>query len=482
MHTTSEYEYLLDEDGVLGVNVDQDDGELEIRVSDGRSVDEVVPDDFECEYDVVTIDEGFGEVREGYDILIADGTEQPTYRENRLRSVMEGMSEGHKNVTAGTAGPYVVNVTDTSKGKWADDVSEGDLVRMSNNHVYALTNKASLGDEITQPGPMDGGSVPDDVVGTLAGYLPIEDGVTADVAVRTADRTVDNPRPHGLPVEYGTSIHRGDPSELKGEEVCNTGRTLGVRWADVKRTGASVRVRYGGDLGVVTLKNQCYAGDMSEGGQSGSPVYREKTGELCGLLYAGSPDSTIFTHVTTIEENFGVEFSTFLDSIGVEVEGGWSRGVAHPNDRQVTVSASFENFTDGNLAYSTGRVTVPDGWSVANISGAGAGIEKDSYVAFILRDFKGGATTTVDVTFEVDDGVKSSDSTRVITARAPSGDTKTFDEETYKIELADDLIDYYSREDNTIGRTEVTRAMHDYNNGRISMSDVQKIVKYYIQN
>ena len=44
---------------------------------------------------------------------------------------------------------------------------------LSNNHVYANQNNASLGDSILQPGAVDGGSEPDHTIGTLADFEPI---------------------------------------------------------------------------------------------------------------------------------------------------------------------------------------------------------------------------------------------------------------------------------------------------------------------
>jgi hypothetical protein len=76
------------------------------------------------------------------------------------RPVPIGVSTGHPNVTAGTVG---ARVTDSS----------GNVYALSNNHVYADENQASLGDNVLQPGAYDGGVDPTDAIGTLADYEPI---------------------------------------------------------------------------------------------------------------------------------------------------------------------------------------------------------------------------------------------------------------------------------------------------------------------
>ncbi|MFC7081152.1 hypothetical protein [Halorussus caseinilyticus] len=49
---------------------------------------------------------------------------------------------------------------------------------------------------------------------------------------------------------------------------------------------------------------------MSEGGDSGSPVFRDETGELVGLLFAGSANQTIFNKAANVEAALGVELLT----------------------------------------------------------------------------------------------------------------------------------------------------------------------------
>ncbi|MFZ4829010.1 MAG: hypothetical protein ACOYLB_16800 [Phototrophicaceae bacterium] len=87
----------------------------------------------------------------------------------RFRPVMQpGVSIAHYMVGAGTFGAVV------------RDVDTNEKLILSNNHVLANNNGARIGDPILQPGSLDGGISPSDVVAYLERYQQlayIEDGV-----------------------------------------------------------------------------------------------------------------------------------------------------------------------------------------------------------------------------------------------------------------------------------------------------------------
>lgn len=80
----------------------------------------------------------------------------------RERPAPSGISIGHVNVTAGTLGCLV------------EDSTDGSLCILSNNHVLADGNNASVGDAIIQPGSMDGGSSPADDIAQLKRFVPVD--------------------------------------------------------------------------------------------------------------------------------------------------------------------------------------------------------------------------------------------------------------------------------------------------------------------
>lgn len=79
---------------------------------------------------------------------------------SRFRPVIPpGVSMGHFKITAGTFGALV------------KDANTNEVLLLSNNHVFAASNDALVGDVILQPGPVDGGSRPDDVVAHLERFI-----------------------------------------------------------------------------------------------------------------------------------------------------------------------------------------------------------------------------------------------------------------------------------------------------------------------
>jgi hypothetical protein len=72
-------------------------------------------------------------------------------------------------------------------------VTDGSNVyALSNNHVYADENQASINDYVLQPGVFDGGDVSLDGVGTLYDFEPIdfsggENTIDAAIALSTVD-------------------------------------------------------------------------------------------------------------------------------------------------------------------------------------------------------------------------------------------------------------------------------------------------------
>ncbi|MXV63795.1 hypothetical protein GS429_17350 [Natronorubrum sp. JWXQ-INN-674] len=317
MSSTRDYEYLLECKNVIGVDYDANEDRVTVFVTQKEPAERLTEEDrvekrvTDAGDDVAVdvVDAGYDEEREGFDALSTFETlpEAAPGREGRHRPVPAGVSESNANLTAGTAGPYPAQVTDPDDGDavWRDDVRSGDLVRLSNNHVYARSNEADPGAPIRQPSPRDGGTA-DDAVGDLVGYVPIEEGVRVDVAARSAGPDRDTDAYFELEDTWPTGIKREGYDELKGETVTKTGRTTGVTSADIEATSASVRVNFGEVHGPVLLREQLVAGHMSEGGDSGSPVFLED-GTLVGLLFAGSAEQTICNRIALVESELGVE-------------------------------------------------------------------------------------------------------------------------------------------------------------------------------
>lgn len=80
----------------------------------------------------------------------------------RHRPCPMGTSGGHYMITAGT------------NGELLRDKKTGKMCIGTNNHVGANSNDAEIGDPYLQPGPYDGGTTRDDIIGNLLRFVPIE--------------------------------------------------------------------------------------------------------------------------------------------------------------------------------------------------------------------------------------------------------------------------------------------------------------------
>ena len=139
----------------------------------------------------------------------------PDELQQRTRPLVPGLSVAHPTVSAGTLGGFVR--------------VGGRLAILSNNHVLAASDAASVGDPVLQPGPADGGDPASDRVATLTAFERFTaDGranlVDAAVAVVDAEVPLEPGRFPGGPL--GADPLQVDDVE-PDEQVEKVGRTTG---------------------------------------------------------------------------------------------------------------------------------------------------------------------------------------------------------------------------------------------------------------
>ena len=93
---------------------------------------------------------------------------RPTSFTLRDRPLRGGMSISTIDDDLGGPGTLGICVT----------LNDGDAYMLSNNHVLAGANRAPIGMPIIQPGESDGGTFPDDQVGALTTFVPLDFGST----------------------------------------------------------------------------------------------------------------------------------------------------------------------------------------------------------------------------------------------------------------------------------------------------------------
>lgn len=191
---------------------------------------------------------------------------------------------------------------------------------LSNNHVFAVENKAQLGDPIIQPGQADNGcrSTAADQIGTLANYVPLNFSRTATNTVDAAAAVVTTSTVgNSTPVNgYGTPSSSITTATLN-MTVQKYGRTTVLTHGSVTGLDATIKVRY--DKGntatfvhqiVITGNN---GSAFSDSGDSGSLIVTDNfTASPVGLLFAGSSSTTIANPIGEVLTQLGQKLGTTL--------------------------------------------------------------------------------------------------------------------------------------------------------------------------
>ena len=232
----------------------------------------------------------------------------PTVRFDR--PVPIGVSTGHPAITAGTIGCRVTDGTN--------------VYALSNNHVYAATNSAKINkDEVIQPGTFDGGSLPDDAIGTLADFVTIvfydydNPPLPPDIPTNTIDAAIalcsEATLGNATPSDGYRTPKSGTVAAAINMPVKKYGRTTGLTKGRVYAINATVDVSY--SSGVARFVNQIIItpGSFSAGGDSGSLIVangkgrnKEDDRKPVGLLFAGSQVVTIANPIDAVLDAFSV--------------------------------------------------------------------------------------------------------------------------------------------------------------------------------
>jgi PKD repeat protein len=216
------------------------------------------------------------------------------------RPVPIGVSTGHPEITAGTIGARVTDGTE--------------VYILSNNHILANENDAGEGDAALQPGPYDGGTAPDDIIGWLSAWDTID--------FNGGDNTIDAAIARSTTAYLGystTAAGYGTPSSTTkgvslGQVVRKYGRTTGLTEGNVSEISVTVDVCYecAGAMCKKCKKSARFVdqiaitpGNFSGGGDSGSLIV-DIDNHPVGLLFAGSPTHTLANRIDLVLQHFGV--------------------------------------------------------------------------------------------------------------------------------------------------------------------------------
>ena len=188
----------------------------------------------------------------------------------------------------------------------------GSFYILSNNHVLARSDSASLGEPISQPGIVDTNcsTAGTQTVANLTSFVNLQaSGTNVDAAIglivpNAVDLTGDilmlgSTATGGTPDPGPPHQGRGILASI-GEPVAKSGRTSGLTCSTVSTTNLATSVTYqtqcnGGTSFTVTFNNQVAVsgGGFSAGGDSGSLIVDQNTADPVALLYGGSDTDSV---------------------------------------------------------------------------------------------------------------------------------------------------------------------------------------------
>jgi len=221
-------------------------------------------------------------------------------------------------VKAGSSSMHYQGTACTTNGFFKDPKTDKVFI-VSNNHCFAKENKAKVGDAIIQPSPFDGGKYPQDIIGKLSKFVPIQFNHFSCPFRRTLHKLMFW---KSLPVNKvdiafaeilvpwvaeATYIgpFKGKRLPREGERVQKTGRTTEYTTGKVVSLHWTGSVTYSRGLATFTDCILVEGRGFSKGGDSGSPVF-DMEGNYLGALFAGSDTHAIICKYSNIEQESGM--------------------------------------------------------------------------------------------------------------------------------------------------------------------------------
>lgn len=194
----------------------------------------------------------------------------------------------------------------------------GTFYILSNNHVLARSDSASVGDPIIQPGLIDANcSASGITVGNLTQFVNLESaGANVDAALaQIVSGTVDT---SGSILDLGATATGGSPdpgpphagngiAANVGEAVAKSGRSSSLTCSTVGAIEIQTSVSYQKGCNIGATFSVIFSGQISvsggafsASGDSGSLVVDENTADPVALLYAGSDTDTVGNPVADV--------------------------------------------------------------------------------------------------------------------------------------------------------------------------------------
>ena len=275
-------------------------------------------------------------------------TSNPATHQAQFPATLSLGSSGGNNKDYDTRGGQIVDCCSGTLGALVEDASKRQYL-LSNNHVLAKSDHASVGDTIIQPGlidnnctPFGDGAGPNPVapVASLTGWLALSSKQTnADAAIaQVTSRAVD---PSGGILELGgrqadgtlaaappgisSTGGRGESAWIN-QQVAKSGRTTGLTCGGISAIDVDVMVDYYLDCAETrpyltkTFTHQLglSGNQFSDSGDSGALVVDAANAEPVGLYFAGGTD------VSGVSQGVANPAAEVLNELAAQLGGSYS--------------------------------------------------------------------------------------------------------------------------------------------------------------
>ena len=191
---------------------------------------------------------------------------------------------------------------------------------LSNNHILARQDRATPGENISQPGLIDNGCQPATIVADFTAAPTLGSNVDAAVAALRAGKMDSTGFIEGI----GT-ISSVTKAPAVGLAVEKSGRTTGTTAGTISSINTSVNVQYqircgSGKKYIISYTNQIVinGSGFSAGGDSGSLIVSNTSTchQPVGLLFAGSSTDTIANPINQVLNKVGTALGHSVSFVG----------------------------------------------------------------------------------------------------------------------------------------------------------------------
>jgi hypothetical protein len=205
----------------------------------------------------------------------------------RMRPAMGGDSIGGANTNAQTIGCLVKD-------------------REGNLYILTIAGSFKPGDDVLQPGPLDGGQPGTDVIAKLERVIEAKIG-KSNQAMGALAKILD---PSLVSAEIrGIGKLRGTAEPRLLSSVQKWGRTTGWTKSRISSIEMSVSIEY--PEGTATFEDLIATDHMTSGGDSGA-ILVDENNYAVGLAFAGSTTQSLFLPIRKVLDALGVSLVTEL--------------------------------------------------------------------------------------------------------------------------------------------------------------------------